>query len=214
MSACRFVAGLSVLAAGLACPVPAPAQAPLTPQGPSFECSEAASEAEKLVCADPDLAALDWRLEQRFLAAVKAVEGFGGDVAAAEAELRASQRGWIGGRDECWKAADPQGCVRDAYLRREGELVALYMLETPASVATWICDGNLANEVVTFFFDTELPSVRIERGDTVDAGLLARSGSGARYEASFGRQIWIKGNEATYREADPDGSSVTCAVSA
>lgn len=194
---------------------PAPAQAPLSEQrGPSFECSEAESEAEKLVCSDPDLAALDWRLAERFEAAVKAVEGFGGDVEAAEAELRATQRGWVSGRDDCWKADDPHACVRDAYLRREGELVALYLLEAPASTVTWTCDGNPANELTTYFFDTEQPSVRIERGDTVDAGVLVPAASGSRYEASFGREIWVKGDEATYRDADPDGTTRTCVPAA
>jgi uncharacterized protein len=196
----------TALAAG-----PAPAQAPLSErQGPSFECSEAESEAEKLVCADPDLAALDWRLAERFEAAVKAVEGFGGDREAAEAELRASQRGWVSGRDDCWKADDLHACVRDAYLVREAQLVALYMLEAPTGTVSWTCDGNPANELVTYFFATELPSVRLERGDTVDAGVAIPAASGARYQASFGREFWEKGDEATYREADPDGTSVTC----
>jgi membrane-bound inhibitor of C-type lysozyme len=84
------------------------------------------------------------------------------------------------------------------------------MLEEPSSVAFWACNENAANEVVTYFYDTELPSVRIERGDTVDAGSLVRTASGARYEASFGRSIWIKGEAATYREADPDGTSYEC----
>jgi len=189
------------------------AQAPLSPHdGPSFECSEAESEAEKLVCADPDLAALDWRLAERLEAAVKAIEGFAGNREAGEAELRASQRGWVAGRDDCWKAGNPHDCVKEAYLLREAQLVALFMLETPASVVRWTCGGNPADEVVTYFFDTELPSMRIERGDTIDAAVLIPAGSGSKYAASFGREFWTKGEVATYREADPDGTSIDCVV--
>lgn len=62
-------------------------------------------------------------------------------------------------------------------------------------------------------FDTELPSVRFERGDEIDTGALTRTASGARYIGSFGREIWIKGEEATYRDPDPDGVSYRCVLS-
>ena len=84
------------------------------------------------------------------------------------------------------------------------------MLEDPTGTAFWTCDNNPANEVVTMFFATERPSVRFERGDSVDTGALRRTASGARYEGSFGRSIWIKGDEAHYREPDPDGTEWTC----
>jgi uncharacterized protein len=206
----KLAAGLvlTVVAAGHA-----NAQAPVSQHdGPSFECSEAESEVEKLVCADPDLSALDWRLEERFTAAVMAIEGFAGNREAAEAELRSAQRGWVSGRDECWKADSTHDCAMEAYLLREAQLVALFMLETPASVVRWTCGGNPANEVVTYLFDTELPSLRIERGDAIDAAVLVPAGSGSKYAASFGREFWMRGEVATYREADPDGTSIDCVV--
>jgi len=84
------------------------------------------------------------------------------------------------------------------------------MLEEPTGVSAWACGGNPANEVVTFFFDTTRPSVRFERGDTIDTGSLVRTASGSKYEGSFGRSIWIKGKAATYREPDPDGTTYEC----
>lgn len=86
------------------------------------------------------------------------------------------------------------------------------MLKEPAGIAFWACDGNPANEVVTYFFDTELPSVRLERGDTVDTGSLVPTASGSKYEASVGRSIWIKGEEATYREPDPEQTTYECTL--
>lgn len=184
----------------------------LAQEGPSFDCSKAESSAEELICADPDLAALDRRVAERYAAALNAVRGLDSGAEEAEGALRAYQRGWIKGRDECWKADDLRDCVEFSYLRREGELVAEWLLEEPTGIAFWTCDGNPANEVVTYFFDTELPSVRFERGDTIDTGSLAPTGSGSRYEGSFGRSIWIKGEEATYREPDPDGASYDCVL--
>ncbi|MDM8166129.1 MliC family protein [Roseovarius sp.] len=172
-------------------------------EGPSFDCGEAGRTAEEMICADAGLAALDRRVAGRYAAALEAA---GGEAA----ELRAYQRGWIKGRDECWKAEDQRACVEGEYLRREAELVARWMLEAPTGTAVWACGGNPANEVVTMFFDTELPSLRFERGDSVDTGVQVMAASGAKYEGSFGRSIWMKGDRATYREPDPDGTSYEC----
>jgi len=179
-------------------------------EGPSFDCTKAESSAEKLVCSDAALATLDRRVNARFLEAIELAKKENNGQGTAEQDLRAEQRGWIKGRDECWKAEDQRACVENAYLTREGQLVADFMLQEPTAVVTWQCEGNPSNEVVTFFFDTELPSVRFERGDQVDTGSVLRTGSGSKYEGSFGRSIWIKGNEATYREPDPDGSELHC----
>ncbi len=124
--------------------------------------------------------------------------------------LRATQRGWIGGRNECWKAGDARDCIRLSYLRREAELVSRWMLERPTGTTTWVCAGNPANEIVTSYFDTELPALRRERGDRVDTMVQVRTASGARYDGAFGSYIWMKGNEARYREPDPDGREMTC----
>lgn len=184
----------------------------LAQDGPSFDCSAAESGAETLVCEDADLARLDRLVADRYAAALDVARGIDVGASAAEDDLRAFQRGWIGGRDECWKATDVRDCVEYSYLSRDGQLVARWLLEEPTATATWACGDSPANEVVTWFFDTELPSVRFERGDTIDTGSLTRTASGSKYEGSFGRSIWIKGNEATYREADPDGTTYACTL--
>ncbi|QJF52658.1 MliC family protein [Roseobacter ponti] len=176
---------------------------------PSFDCAKASGAVEELICADADLAALDQVLAGRYSAAREVTRGLDAGAAEAENTLKAEQRGWIKGRDDCWKAGDLRACVEAAYLMREGHLVARWMLEAPFATTFWTC-GTPANELVTMFFDTPLPSVRFERGDTVDTGTLTPTASGSRYEGSFGRSLWIKGDEATWREADPDGTTVTC----
>ncbi len=182
----------------------------LADEGPSFDCAKASGAAEDAICEDAELARLDRQLAVRYAAALAAVRGLDAGAAEAEAELKAFQRGWIGGRDECWKSDDLNACVADAYLDREGQLVARWMLEEPTEIAFWACGGNPANEVVTFFFATERPSVRFERGDSIDTGSQRPTASGARYEGSFGRSIWIKGDEAQYRDPDPDGTEWAC----
>ncbi|MEQ9695906.1 MliC family protein [Shimia sp. SDUM112013] len=180
--------------------------------GPSFDCAKAESSAEKLVCENAELARLDRQVADSYSAALAAARGLDAGAAEAEDLLRATQRGWVKGRDECWKAADLTDCVTFAYQSRNNELVTQWMLHPPRATAFWACDGNPANEVVTMFYDTELPSVRFERGDSIDTGNLVRTASGSKYEGSFGRSIWIKGDAATYRDPDPDGTTYQCTL--
>lgn len=177
---------------------------------PSFDCSEAQSRVEDLICADDDLARLDRRLAERYAAAIEAAGRLDAEADVALDNLRATQRGWIKGRNACWTSDDLRACVSTAYLEREGALVAEWLLEAPSATAIWICDGNPDNTLVTLFFDTELPSVRFERDGSVDTGSLVRTASGARYDGGFGRSVWIKGEEATYREPDPEGKEHLC----
>ena len=194
---------LALLLACLA--VPALAQ-----DGPSFDCAKAESAAEELVCADPELAALDRRVADRYAAALEAIRGLDTGAEEAEADLRAWQRGWIGGRDECWKAEDRRDCVLFSYQSREAELVTQWLLEEPVNTVEYMCEDR--SSFVVMVFDTELPSIRIERGDTISTGTLSPTGSGARYDANFGEFVWMQGDEAIYRAPDPDGAETACTV--
>jgi uncharacterized protein YecT (DUF1311 family) len=178
--------------------------------GPSFDCSKAGNEVEKTICADAGLSGLDRVLTARYGAALQAAKALGIGAPQSERDLRAFQRGWVKGRDDCWKSDDLRACVEASYVRREAELVTQWMLDNPVGVDVWICDGNPANEVVTFYFETTRPSVRFERGDAIDTGILNQTASGALYTGSFGRSIWVKGSEATYRDPDPGGASYQC----
>jgi uncharacterized protein len=85
---------------------------------PSFDCSKAAGQVEELICADPELAALDVELA-RLYRAVSA------KLAARDLKrLRSYQRGWIKGRNDCWKAVGVgiRGCVEASYRDRIREL--------------------------------------------------------------------------------------------
>jgi uncharacterized protein len=177
-------------------------------EGPSFDCARAESGAETLVCADPARAAMDRRLAARYAAALKAAEGLGAGAAEATDLLRATQRGWIGGRDDCWTDADLRACVEAAYVRRSAELVALWLLEPAAATALWRCaDGA---EIAATLFAAEGGALRLERGDRVDWAAQTPAASGSRYEGAFGLVFWEKGADAAFRAADPEGAETTC----
>ncbi|WPZ22410.1 lysozyme inhibitor LprI family protein [Sulfitobacter faviae] len=175
--------------------------------GPTFDCAKAESSAEKLICNDPDLAALDRRLAERFAAAVAVAEGL--DVGAEETtkNLRAMQRGWISGRDECWKAPDLRPCVETQYLRREADLVAEFMLE-PASDRIPLTCGPRA--VTVNRFATPLPAVRVEEGDRVYPGALAEADTPGTYYLRGAGMLVMDHDEISI--GDPYGEAQTCTV--
>jgi uncharacterized protein len=175
---------------------------------PSFDCSKAGSSAEELICTDATLAALDRRMAERFAAALDVIATLDAGRDTAESDLRATQRGWIKGRDDCWKADDLAACIREAYETREVELVALWMLEEAMAVQEFVCDGNPANEVTVRFFDTDRPGIRVEYGDSIRAGWLVPAASGSKYALPFGGVFWARGTEALFEWEE--GRSMEC----
>ncbi len=175
--------GLLVVCAGLA--------APASGEGPSFSCDEVRpGSIEEIICKDQELSDLDRSLSQVYAAASK--------KAADEQPplLKAEQRGWIKGRDECWKSDDKAGCVRDAYRRRIVELQARYRLVPGSKPVTYACDGDKTNEIAVTFFDTDPQTLIAERGDSVSLMYRVPSASGAKYQGR-NETLWEKGGKAT-----------------
>lgn len=170
---------------GIACAAAFPAAA--LAQGPAFDCTKAQGEVEELICSDASLAALDQKLAEVYReASAKAKDGLA-------TELRETQRGWIGGRNDCWKAKQQtwitatwtvdtvQDCVAAQYRLRTSELQAAWQLLPPQTVS-YACQNNPANEVVASFFATDPATIRLERGDrTVTLWQVGAAGEG-KYE--------------------------------
>jgi len=180
--------------------------------GPAFDCGEADGEVEELVCRDEGLAALDRKLDEVYKAA----------LAKAGNEhpptLKAEQRGWIKGRNECWKAqggdnpafltaswqaTSVHDCVERRYQLRISELQAQYELVPQKGPVFYACEGNPANEVVATFFESDLPTARLERGDRTVTAWLVPAGSGSKYEGQ-NVEFWDKGNEAAVTWLDEE----------
>lgn len=155
--------------AALACALPF--SGPAFAEGPTFNCARAQGEVEKLICSDPALAAFDRKLDAVYKAALAKASG------KLAAQLRAEQRGWVKGRNDCWKANGQQtwitatwtvdtvrACVDAQYRLRTSGLQALWRL-VAAQTVSHACQGNPANEVVASFFDTDPATIRLERGD-------------------------------------------------
>ena len=177
----------------------------LAQDGPSFDCAAASTSAEELICSDPELAALDRRLQARFKAAVDAAEA---RLPAALPDLRAMQRGWVKGRDDCWKGRDLRDCVEFNYLRREVQLVAAWSLDEPVWIATYYCGEG--PEARVSFYETELPSVRIESGAETDVAVADPTAENARYRSDLGSTLLVDGDDAWLQWLD--GPEEACAL--
>ena len=160
-------------------------------QGPAFKCDKVEADSiEALICQDADLAALDQQLALVYAEASKKA------VNEHPATLKAEQRGWIKGRDDCWKSQDQKLCVSDSYHQRIVELQARYRLVDSVGPVTWLCDGDSRNQVVVTFFKTEPATLIAERGDSTSLMTQQISASGSRY---LGRNesFWEHQGEAT-----------------
>jgi uncharacterized protein len=173
---------------------------------PAFDCSKAEHDIERTICADPALAEKDRKLAAVYQQARAAMQRVDVGGRAALKDLKTTQHGWIKGRNECWKAADKRRCTADAYDRRIAYLQARYFLVKGASPVFYVCNANPADEIVATFIATNPPSVRLERGDRQEIGIL--SPSGKRYDAAFGVTFAMNGEQATV--AWPQHNTFTC----
>ena len=159
--------------------------------GPSFDCSKVQKGSiEELICKDEGLSELDRKMTTVYAEATKKA------INEHPSVLKAEQRGWIKGRNDCWKSEDKRKCVDQSYKRRIAELQARYRL-IPANGPFWYsCDGDPRNEVVVTFFKTDPPTLEAERGDQVSLMYLEPSGSGSKYQGR-NESFWEHQGEAT-----------------
>lgn len=67
--------------------------------------------------------------------------------------------------------------------------------QKPSEPVVFACNNNPANKIVATFYETDPPTVRLERSNTVLTAVLRPSGSGAKYEGQ-NVTFWTKGDEA------------------
>jgi len=155
---------------------------------PSFACDEVeAGSIEAMICEEEELSVLDRKLSSIYTDAAR--------LAANEHPplLKADQRRWIKGRNECCKSAYKRKCVRVNYLNRIVELQARYRLVANSGPVTCICNGNRADEVIATFFQTDPPTLIAERGDSVSLMYLQPRGGEA---STKNETLWKHGDTA------------------
>jgi uncharacterized protein/heat shock protein HslJ len=186
---------------------------------PSFNCDKAESSAERAVCDSDQLAMLDNEVARLYQLALATPEL---DI-ARENELKAYQRGWIKGRDDCWK--DAKGlpvCIAREYAIRIHELRMSYAnarTDDESGISTgpfaYHCEG-LDALISAVFIQSDAPMVSLAWRDSWRALQRTSSASGAKYEADYSMSgsyvFWTKGEEAVFSR--PGEAETHCSVEA
>lgn len=171
---------------------------------PSFDCANATGAVETLICKDAALAALDNELAALY---PKAIAELSPEQLKSE---RAMQRGWIKGRNDCWKAQDLRQCVADNYRLRIAELQikgGQLMVPTPIN---YQC-GHKVSLSIYFYNEAKLPAAVINLSEGANLqqvfAYAVPSASDARYEGQ-NLTFFTEGNEATLERYDQP--TLTC----
>ena len=169
---------------------------------PAF-CAKPGGDIEKLICGDARLIALDRKIAKVYSLAMK---NWPADVAAKE---RVEQRGWIKGRNDCWKADDKRACVEESYRTRIVELqIRSGQLMAPKAVGYQCSPGENKPFSATFYQQTDPPSAVLTFGNDQVIAFLTRTASGAKYVAQ-NMEFWEHHGEAAVNWY---GANMTCKV--
>lgn len=141
-------------------------------QETSYDCSHADGSVEETICHNAELAGLDLELAALYKTATQTFPPE--DLKM----LKAYQRGWIKGRNDCWKANVLVDCVRSEYESRITELqVKTAAFEVPGSVDYKCEDGDALSAY--FYFQTKRPSVVVNKGEDQNLVMQTSSKEGA-----------------------------------
>ncbi|WP_428821127.1 MliC family protein [Microbulbifer sp. MCCC 1A16149] len=169
---------------------------------PTYDCDQQLnSSIEQLICKDSGLALLDQQMAEVFAAAAKT------EKAQQDRYFKARQRGWIKGRNDCWKAQDKRACTEDSYKRQIATLQARYGLLPGRGPVTYICDGS---EVTATYYPTEPPAAMAQYKGEESLIFIEPTASGSRY-VGRNESIWEHQGEAKITWG-ADGIEMQCKI--
>lgn len=163
-------------------------------QATSFNCAIARANAEKTVCATPELAALDRELAAAFAKLLQ------GQPEEREAAMRSEQHNWTITRNACAKQAEAVGCIGDAYRRRLTEVRIQAGTVQAVRKVTYVCEGR--NGPLTVSFYSEPAAVELVWGKR---RVIAHAVAG---EARYARDDLEFRDDLAFTEK-PGGAAVT-----
>jgi uncharacterized protein len=156
----------------------------------SFECDKARGPVEEAICDEPELAALDSKLVDVYVAATKAAN------VEQKNRLAAEQQGWLAERDRCAGSAERVACVREKYANRIADLQAQFGLVRSRGPFRLACSKDPGDILVAQYYETDPPSARFTYDGRGATAFVVRTGSGSRYEGPY-VSYWERQGEAS-----------------
>lgn len=188
-----------LLLMGLAVSVPALAVSP------AFDCTSAEGEVEQLICSDDELASMDLLLAKTYSQAIQNIPKEERDT------FRAEQRGWIKGRNDCWKANNVRRCVEFSYQSKTVELQIIGgLVEAPEYQALSCADSADSLPFTLSVYQKTKPSAAVlTRGNDQVIAIKTAGGAANRYLAPNVSLLLGEGQV----EVDWFGEQVKCTLS-
>lgn len=172
-----------------------------TKSQPSFVCSKARHEIETMICENHEFITLDNQLADLYKRAE--AKNTGEDLKL----LKAMQRGWIKGRNDCWKAQDKRQCIIDSYQVRMVELQIRNGLVMAPTAIGYVCNEDHSKPFFASFYNNISPqAVVITYGDDQTIAIATPAASGSKYIAQ-GMFFWEHHGEAS---VDWYGNQLVC----
>lgn len=165
---------------------------------PSFDCHKTKVRVEKIICQYQSLIKLDNVLQAVFEEARHKAASSSDDSKKEVKQLKAIQRGWIKGRNECWKAqTNIVECIESSYLERIAYLQAQWALISPIKTEQYACGKNQPEFSVAFIPTEPMASVVVEYADKRQVFLQSNKQDKKMFQGELGRSIKLNEGVAT-----------------
>ena len=151
----------------------------------TFDCNNASSSVEKLICTNAELVSLDQKMSSIYTQAQE------NESVGRLSNLKTEQRAWIMRRNACEKTT----CVSRVYKERIADLQAQYRLVKANGPFVFLCLTKPAGELKVFFFETDPPTMIAELAKQTVLMRIQPSASGTRYQGK-NASYWEHHDEA------------------
>lgn len=160
---------------------------------PSYSCKGALKLAvEELICSDAQLKKLDDKMlvvEQRILRQLhqKNSPTWTKDTTDSHQSgrldtFKSEQQQWLKQRNDCSKEVAVKECLLDSYTSRLATLRAKFEIVNHAKRLLLKCPSQSSWRFIVSYYDTDLPSIKLERQGSSRVLLLTPSGTGSLYQ--------------------------------
>jgi uncharacterized protein len=164
-----------------------------------YDCKNRNGEVENIICNNQELIKLDYQLQAIYDQALAKAASIDDRPKEAVKLLKTTQRGWIKGRNDCWKESDAKiKCIKSNYEQRIAFLQAKWILVPQGATNQYFCQENKSGFTITFYPTQPIASIAVEYGDQRLIFLQIDTKNRNRYDGEFGRYIELGNKDGLF----------------